>query len=47
MASDKPLVLVLGATGHTGRSIVDGLLKSGNFVRHAAQPLARSSAQHY
>ncbi|KAI0706011.1 NAD-P-binding protein [Cerioporus squamosus] len=31
MASDKPLVLVLGATGHTGQSIVDGLVKSGNF----------------
>ncbi|RPD58088.1 NAD-P-binding protein [Lentinus tigrinus ALCF2SS1-7] len=31
MASDKPLVLVVGATGSTGSSIVDGLLKSGNF----------------
>lgn len=33
--SDKnlPLVLVLGATGKTGRSIVNGLLASGNYVR--------------
>ena len=29
----KPLVLVLGSTGNTGQSVVDGLLKSGNFVR--------------
>ena len=33
MANDKPLVLILGGTGHTGQSVVDGLLKSGNFVR--------------
>ena len=33
MASNKPLVLVLGATGQTGQSIVQGLIKSGNFVR--------------
>ncbi|KAI0359474.1 NAD-P-binding protein [Trametes cingulata] len=31
MASDKPLVLVVGATGYTGSSIVKGLLESGNF----------------
>ncbi|KAH9888501.1 NAD-P-binding protein [Cubamyces lactineus] len=31
MASDRPLVLVLGATGHTGGSIVNGLVASGNF----------------
>ncbi|RPD52588.1 NAD-P-binding protein [Lentinus tigrinus ALCF2SS1-6] len=31
MATNKPLVLVLGATGGTGQSIVNGLLKSGNF----------------
>ncbi|RPD58079.1 NAD-P-binding protein [Lentinus tigrinus ALCF2SS1-7] len=33
MAQDnaKPLVLVVGTSGNTGRSIVDGLLKSGNF----------------
>ena len=31
--SPKPLVLVVGATGQTGKSIVDGLLKSNNFVR--------------
>ena len=33
MASQKPLVLILGATGNTGSSIVNGLLTSGNFVR--------------
>ena len=33
MNSSKPLVLVVGATGWTGTSIVQGLLKSGNFVR--------------
>ena len=32
MSGSKPLVLVLGATGQTGRSIVNGLLKSGEFV---------------
>ena len=32
--STKPLVLVLGATGNTGQSIVDGLLKSESFVCH-------------
>ncbi|RPD53608.1 NAD-P-binding protein [Lentinus tigrinus ALCF2SS1-6] len=31
MADSKPLVLVLGGTGHTGRSIVNGLLNAGNF----------------
>ncbi|KAI9063943.1 NAD-P-binding protein [Trametes sanguinea] len=31
MSSQLPLVLVLGATGHTGESIVKGLLASGNF----------------
>ncbi|KAI0359310.1 NAD-P-binding protein [Trametes cingulata] len=31
MSDATPLVLVLGATGFTGQSIVDGLLASGNF----------------
>ncbi|KAI0657640.1 NAD-P-binding protein [Cubamyces menziesii] len=31
MASERPLVLIAGATGRTGRSIVNGLLASGNF----------------
>ncbi|KAI0364826.1 NAD-P-binding protein [Pilatotrama ljubarskyi] len=31
MPNEKPLVLVLGATGFTGRSIVNGLLDSENF----------------
>ncbi|KAI0359478.1 NAD-P-binding protein [Trametes cingulata] len=31
MSNEKALVLVLGATGFTGRSIVKGLLDSGNF----------------
>ncbi|RPD76846.1 NAD-P-binding protein [Lentinus tigrinus ALCF2SS1-7] len=31
MATNKPLVLVPGGTGYTGRSIVNGLLKAGNF----------------
>ncbi|KAH9889067.1 NAD-P-binding protein [Cubamyces lactineus] len=31
MASERPLVLIAGATGRTGRSIVKGLLASGNF----------------
>lgn len=38
MASDNALVLVLGGTGLTGQSVVNGLLKSGNFVR---EPLVR------
>ena len=32
MFNKKPLVLVLGATGQTGQSIVDGLVKSAGFV---------------
>ena len=38
MASDNALVLVLGGTGLSGQSVVNGLLKSGNFVR---APLVR------
>ncbi len=38
MATQKPTVLVLGGTGRTGRSIVDGLLKSGDFVRAPLPP---------
>lgn len=39
MVDKKPLVLVLGATGNTGRSIVDGLLKSGQYVRRIICPV--------
>lgn len=35
MASQKPLVAVLGATGNTGKSITNALLASDNFVRLA------------
>ena len=35
MASQKPLVAVLGATGNTGKSITNALLASGDFVRLA------------
>lgn len=37
--SSLPTVLVVGATGATGGSIVKGLLASGNFVRHSIEPL--------
>ena len=42
MASQKPLVLVLGATGATGESIVKGLLASGNFVSENVRALHAS-----
>ncbi|KAL1679502.1 hypothetical protein EV122DRAFT_263509 [Schizophyllum commune] len=32
-SESKPRVVVIGATGSTGTSIVNGLLRSGNFVR--------------
>ena len=32
--TSKPTVLVVGGTGRTGSSIVEGLLESGNFVSH-------------
>ncbi|KZT66152.1 NAD(P)-binding protein [Daedalea quercina L-15889] len=31
MVDTKPLVLVLGATGRTGKSVIDGLLQSGKY----------------
>ena len=37
MASQKPLVAVLGATGNTGKSITNALLASGDFVRLTAR----------
>ncbi|KAL1625519.1 hypothetical protein SLS56_007341 [Neofusicoccum ribis] len=41
MASQKQRVLLLGATGHTGRSILDGLLKYG---KYEIQALVRPSS---
>ena len=43
MATNNLLVLVLGGTGLTGKSIVDGLLRSGNFVRTQLCPVLRHS----
>ncbi|EIW53911.1 NAD-P-binding protein [Trametes versicolor FP-101664 SS1] len=44
--SSKPLVLVLGATGFTGQSVVDGLLKSGEFrVAALIRPASVSKPQ--
>ena len=45
MSSDslKPLVLIIGATGLTGESIVQGLLDSGNFVGVPTYVLLNSS----
>ncbi|KAL1713803.1 hypothetical protein EV715DRAFT_258057 [Schizophyllum commune] len=45
MSQEKPLVVVFGATGETGRSIVDGLLRSEAFrvaavVRNPSKPSA-------
>lgn len=34
----KPKVLLLGATGQTGQSIVDGLLESGDTVGNPVYP---------
>lgn len=31
--SQQPLIIIVGATGRTGGSIVNALVKSGNFVR--------------
>ncbi|KAI9058256.1 NAD-P-binding protein, partial [Trametes sanguinea] len=43
MSSQLPLVLVLGATGHTGQSIVKGLLASENFrVAALVRPISLS-----
>ncbi|KAI0628429.1 NAD-P-binding protein [Trametes polyzona] len=44
--NDKPLVLVLGATGFTGQSIVDGLSKSNNFrVEALVRPASLSKPE--
>ena len=37
MSTPKSLVLVLGATGFTGSTIVDALLKSDSFVSTSLQ----------
>lgn len=34
----KQRVLLLGATGETGSSILAGLQESGNFVSHTSDP---------
>ncbi|KAI0644861.1 NAD-P-binding protein [Trametes meyenii] len=45
MSSELPLVLVLGATGHTGQSIVKGLQESGNFrIAALVRPSSASKA---
>ncbi|RPD58064.1 NAD(P)-binding protein [Lentinus tigrinus ALCF2SS1-7] len=45
MSSPKPLVLVLGATGTTGGSIIKGLLASGNFrIAALIRPASASKA---
>ncbi|OBZ72585.1 Casein kinase I 1 [Grifola frondosa] len=41
--SEKPLVLVIGATGKTGSSVVEGLLRDGSFRIAAAIRLASVS----
>ena len=38
-SESKSRVVVIGATGSTGTSIVNGLLRSGNFVRAALKPM--------
>ncbi|KAL1944038.1 hypothetical protein VTO73DRAFT_3856 [Trametes versicolor] len=44
--SNKPLVLVLGATGFTGQSITEGLLKSGGFrIAALVRPTSVSKPQ--
>jgi hypothetical protein len=34
--SHDPYVLILGATGHTGLDLIDGLIRSGGLVRAMA-----------
>lgn len=40
MSDKKPLVLVIGATGVTGQSIMNSVLKSGQYVRATRIPPA-------
>ena len=41
MTRAKTKVFIVGATGETGRSIVDGLLAAKEYVRPASSPAAR------
>ena len=44
MSSQKPTVLIIGATGRTGRRVIDGLIESGNYVSTCHLVPYRSSA---
>ena len=44
-SSQKPTVLVIGATGRTGRSVVNGLLDAGQYVSTWHTCIPRSYTQ--
>ena len=45
-SESKPRVVVIGATGSTGTSIVNGLLRSGNFVHNSKGPFYGRARYH-